>query len=101
MFPGLFSERRRRCNLRHLGNDRRRATGIPAVRWWAGEELNRPTSRLSSVCSGAELPARGQGRRDEALSKTTRPLSDRTVFTMLRSGHRFAGGFARFRVGRV
>ena len=25
--------------------------------WWAGEDLNRPTSRLSSVCSGAELPA--------------------------------------------
>jgi hypothetical protein len=28
------------------------------------EDLNHPTSRLSSVCSIAELPARRSGRRD-------------------------------------
>jgi hypothetical protein len=30
---------------------------VTRTKWWAGEELNRPTSRLSSVRSIAELPA--------------------------------------------
>ena len=59
--------------------------------WWAGEDLNHPTSRLSSVRSGAELPARRHYSRLQAMG---------WVLQLFNGDRRIGKSLARHRAAR-